>query len=369
MPDLRRKLLVAFLVIGAVVLPLWPSFERPGLWMDEGALLVYPELIRHGQIPYRDFETFYGPANSWVLTLAYAIAGPSIIAERAVGLCYRILILAALFVFAQRRSTMLAAGSVILAGIMLVPFGLPAYAWIGAMACALWSLWFALQMNSPRQCLVAGILASATLLFRPDFGPGLILAALPFFLLMTPPRRLHFLAGAALGLLPYGWLSVAAGPREMMNNLFIYPVLHCNAGRHLPLFSAQSFVLGLFFLHLAAVGVNLAAGVVGMLRERSDVFPRLLLALGFLALGMTHQAAQRLDSGHIVSASLLSLTILPLALLELCGKSAATAKERYAFGAFATVLLLFLFVAPNLGVNTLNKMIDSVNGEVRYAVF
>src|SRR4051794_27054849 len=159
MPDLRRKLLVALLVIGAVVLPLWPSFERPGLWMDEGALLVYPELIRHGEIPYRDFETFYGPANSWVLSVAYAVSGPSIIAERAVGLIYRMLILAALFAFAQRRSTTLAVGAVVLAGILLIPFGLPAYAWVGAMACALWSLWFSLRINSRAACMVAGVLA------------------------------------------------------------------------------------------------------------------------------------------------------------------------------------------------------------------
>ena len=370
MPDLRRKFLVAFLVVGAVVLPLWPSFERPGLWMDEGALLVYPELMRHGEIPYRDFETFYGPANAAVLSVAYAITGPNIMAERAVGLLYRILILAALFAFAQRRSTILAAGAVILAGIMLVPFGLPAYAWVGAVACALWSLWFALQINSPARCLIAGVLASSTLLFRPDLGPGMLAAALPLFLLMQPARRWNFAVGSTLGLLPYGWLMLTAGPAEVMNNLFIYPVLHCNAGRHLPLLSAQSFVLGLFVLHLAAVGVNLSAGVIGMIRDRTDVFPRLLLGLAFLALGMTHQAAQRLDSGHIVSAALLSLTILPLALLGLRAKSAtAPLKERYAFGAFAGVLLSLLLIAPNLGINTLNKIIDSVNGGVHYAVF
>ena len=68
MPDLRRKVLVAALLILAVILPMWPSFERAGLQMDEGALLVYPELIARGQVPYRDFETFYGPANSWAIS-------------------------------------------------------------------------------------------------------------------------------------------------------------------------------------------------------------------------------------------------------------------------------------------------------------
>jgi hypothetical protein len=187
---------------------------------------------------------------------------------------------------------------------------------------------------------------------------------------MPPARRWNFLAGAAFGLLPYAWLTIAAGPGELINNLFLYPVLHCSAGRHLPLLSAQSFVLGLFFLHLAAVGLNLTAGVIGIIRDRSDVFPRLLLGLGLLALGMTHQAAQRLDSGHMVSAALLSLTILPLAILGLRAEWTATPpKQGYAFGALAGVLLLLLVIAPNLGVDTLNRLIDSVNGGVRYAVF
>src|ERR1035437_6049458 len=178
MPDLRRKILVAFLVIGAVVLPLWPSFEREGLPMDEGALLVYPELIAKGEVPYRDFETFYGPANSWILSSAYAVGGLNIFSERAVGLLYRVLILSAIFALIQKRSTTLAAGCVVVAGLLLIPSGLPAYAWIGAVACALWSLWFSLETESAPHAFFAGALGAAVLLFRPDFGPAMIAAGL-----------------------------------------------------------------------------------------------------------------------------------------------------------------------------------------------
>jgi hypothetical protein len=71
--------------------------------MDEGALLVYPELILKGRLPYRDFETFYGPANALVLSGVYAISGPNIFVERTVGLFYRILIFGAFFVLILYR--------------------------------------------------------------------------------------------------------------------------------------------------------------------------------------------------------------------------------------------------------------------------
>src|SRR6266446_9546146 len=115
MQTLRRKFLVAFLVILALSVPLWPGFDRPAAPMDEGSLLVYPELILKGQLPYRDFETFYGPANLWVLSAAYAAFGPSIFAERAVGLTYRLLTLLAIFALVQRWGTTLAAGCTIVA--------------------------------------------------------------------------------------------------------------------------------------------------------------------------------------------------------------------------------------------------------------
>src|SRR5439155_2964883 len=94
---LRKKVLIGTLLIIAVVLPMWASFEQPALSMDEGALLVYPEQILKGKLPYRDFETFYGPANPLLLSAAYATCSPSVISERAVGLVYRLLILVALF--------------------------------------------------------------------------------------------------------------------------------------------------------------------------------------------------------------------------------------------------------------------------------
>ncbi len=370
MPDLRRKVLVAALLILAVILPMWPSFERAGLQMDEGALLVYPELIARGQVPYRDFETFYGPANSWLLSGAYAVTGPSIFSERAVGLLYRILILAGIFALLQKRSVTLAGGSIVVAGLLLIPLGLSAYAWIGAVVCALWSLWFGLQVDSPRRCFGSGLLAALAMLFRPDFGPAVIAAGLPLFLLMPKTRRWHYLAGAVLGLAPYGWIALLAGPREVLNNLVLFPVFYSSAGRHLPIPSAPAYIVGLFFVHLAAVGLNLFAGGIGLRRNRSDLSSRLLLGLGLLALGVTHQAAQRLDFGHLVSAALLSFSVLPFSTFALYEQwRAQPLQPRHALLASAAVMVLLEMIAPSMRTTTLNKLIDSIEGEAHYAVF
>ncbi|HJX25385.1 MAG TPA: hypothetical protein VJ252_04465, partial [Chthoniobacterales bacterium] len=194
--------------------------------MDEGSLLVYPELILKGELPYRDFETFYGPANLWVLSAVYAGFGPSIFVERGVGLICRVLVLLIIFALVQRWGTTLAVGCALLSGIVLLPMGLAAYAWVGGIICVLASLYLVANPESTMRCFWGGILAGGALLFRVDLGPAIIASVLPLFFLMTPARRWKYLGGAVLALLPLAWLTVAVGPREIINNLFLYPVIY-----------------------------------------------------------------------------------------------------------------------------------------------
>lgn len=133
----RHRTAVAVLVLLTLLIGFWPLFEQPGMPMDEGTLLVYPELVLHGQLPYRDFETFYGPANLWVLSAAYSTFGANIFVERGVGLLYRVVLLLAIFGIAQRWGTILAAGAMFIAGVLLLPLPLAAFAWLGALACGL----------------------------------------------------------------------------------------------------------------------------------------------------------------------------------------------------------------------------------------
>jgi hypothetical protein len=362
----RRKLFVVALVIVAILVPVWPGFDKPGLPMEEGALLVYPELILKGNVPYRDFETFYGPANLWILSSAYAAFGPGIGVERTVGLVYRFLILGGLFVLIQRWSATLAAGCTFLAGFVMIPIGIAAYAWLGALMCALWSLWMITSVQSVRRCFVGGILGALALLFRPDLAPAVIASSLPLFLLMPKARRWNYLGGVATGMLPLIGLTIFAGPGESINNLFLFPVFHSSTARHLPLFSTEQSLICLFFVHLGAVGTNIVAGVIAIRGSRQDPFARLLLGLGLLALGLTHQAAQRLDFGHLVSALVLSVSVLPLSIFIIQSHwRNAPARPHHAALALAIVSILLMVVAPKLTRIARDEIITSLDATAR----
>ena len=85
----------------ACVLLLVPGLARTGFPMDEGQLLAYPELVGRGAIANLDFESSYGPANLWLLSLVFRVFGASVGSERAVGLAYRLLIVAGVYAFAM----------------------------------------------------------------------------------------------------------------------------------------------------------------------------------------------------------------------------------------------------------------------------
>src|SRR5918996_1080783 len=83
------------LVLAAI--PIVPTWNDPGNPLDEGLLLLEPELLRDGVVPYTDYESFYGPANTDLLAGVYSLTGPEVAAERAVGLAYRLAVVAAGF--------------------------------------------------------------------------------------------------------------------------------------------------------------------------------------------------------------------------------------------------------------------------------
>jgi hypothetical protein len=315
--ETRNRIALAAITLLVLLIAFWPAFEGGSGLMDEGMILVYPELIQHGKLPYRDFETFYGPANPALLAGTFTIFGTNIFVERTVGLAYRIAILLAVFTIALPRGKTLAAGCMFLTGCLLLGTGLPAYAWLGAMACALWSLWLAGGARSGPRCFLAGLLAGGALLFRVDVGPAIIISALPLLHGMTSSQRRLYFLGGALGLLPLAILTLVVGWEPIVSNLFLMPVIASNPGRRLPLLSSPPYLLGLFSAHVAAVVIAGAAGWVTLRSSRLQAGGALLLSVALFALGITHQATQRLDSLHFIFAAFLSLGILPLSLVVL----------------------------------------------------
>lgn len=320
-------------------------FELPAAPMDEGTLLVYPEQILKGKLPYRDFETFYGPANPYLLAGVYAWTGPGIFAERAVGLAYRLLILAAILVLGRRWGSNAAAGCMLLAGVFLIPTNLVAYAWMGGMACTLWFIWAASPGGTGRRKFCAGLLAGGALLYRADLGPAVLLSGGVLAVWMAPRERKLLAAGLACGLLPLAVLALAAGPWQVYENLFHFPVLENE--RRLPADAVAGWMRWILGLHFTGSMLAVWAGWRLARADRRDVRGPLLAALGLCALGCSHQAMQRFDPTHLCFACFTSIGILPLALLAAverrCGASSSRSRPLLAV---ATVLLAVTLASP-----------------------
>jgi hypothetical protein len=356
----RQKVSAAVLVILFLAIPLWRGFDQPALPMDEGFLIVYPELILKGHVPYRDFETFYGPGNPYFLSGAFAVFGPGIFVERAVGLIYRLVVLGAVFGIAQRWGAIIAVACMAMTGFILVSTGVVAYAWIGAVALGLCSLWLSAKADAPWRCFVGGVCAGAALLYRVDLGPAIVASALPLFLAMPARSKWKWLAGVAVALLPLAGLTFVAGPQPLIDNLFLIPVFHSVPARRLAIASADPWVIYLLVLHVVAAFANVAAGVIAVRRDRRDLQNRLLLGWALFGLGLTHQAIQRIDGLHVLYAAFVSLGALPLSALIFSARGDRPVNRGKALLAGTAVFCVVALILPEVAVQFRNGVVSGV---------
>ena len=298
-----------------LLIPYLPCAQRVASVMDEATLLVYPEMVLKGFLPYRDFETFYGPANIYLLAGTYSIFGLDLGVERWVGLLYRLATVSAMFGLLRRSGLIVAAGGALLSGLLLIPLELTASAWLGGVACALWSLVVGFAAPARWRAPAAGFLAAMALLFRPDLGPAVILSAVPLWLSFAGPERWRWIIACAAGLVPLVLLTAAAGPLEIFNNLLLYPAGRCNPGRRLPLSVVEGWLVRLLVLNLAVTAFNLIAASrlawAERTRWRTQPQSATLLAVALLGFGITHQLLQRLDVTHFFGVAFLSVGVLP----------------------------------------------------------
>ena len=364
--DRRKSLAAAAVVILILLIGFWPGFEKSGWAMDEGMVLVYPELVAHGQLPYRDFETFYGPANPYVLAAAYSIFGTNIFTERAMGLLYRLLGVVAIFGMTRRWGIAAASGCAFIAGALLITTQLVASGWIAAIDCVLTGLWILSSKLGPSRYFFGGLLGGLALLYRPDLAPAVVLSALPFLWRTSWRMRLQYAAGVAVALLPLAVITLLVGVTNVWNNLFFYPVVLSNPGRRLPLFSAEP--LNLLVVHILAGFVLLAAAVRECRKDRASIKGIVLLSVALLSFILTPQATQRLDLGHLLFAALVSLPFLAVAIASLIEREAA---PRFLSGAIgvATVVALIAGLAPELGVLVRNAFASGLSTKAGGAIF
>lgn len=305
--------LAAVLVLAALATV--PTWNDPGDSLDEGLLLLEPELLHEGVLPYEDYESFYGPANTHVLAGVYLITGPEVDAERAVGLVYRLALVAAVFALAASTGPLTALAAGVIAGAFSV--GPAALAWFAGVALGLWAL-FGLQRSSRGAGTPipwwAGVAAGLAVSYRPQFGLAVALAAVPLLAGRPLSASRGFAGWVVVGLVPLLVHIVLAGPVQVFESLILDALFRSGPQSSLPLPPRSSPEAKLLVLVIGANVAMLAAAVLAWVREPGSREARRLASLALFSLGLLPQALGRIESLHILNVACVSVALVPTVL-------------------------------------------------------
>ncbi len=237
----RWRDVLALLVLGAVVLlPLPALLRASGAPMEEGFMLAFPEQLLQGRLPHRDFLHLYGPGALWVLAAAYRVLGATIGVERGVAVAQDLVVVGALWIALRPRGRWLATAAAGTAAVILLPLGLAALAWNGALAAALAALALLVLADRcsgrPRTVaiVVAGVLAATAVLYRPDMVLAVVAALVVWMFQLDRGDRIRLGAGFVVTSLLWLVHLVTSGPSESFRGMFLEPVFSLRGGRSLP---------------------------------------------------------------------------------------------------------------------------------------
>ena len=288
--------------------------------MEEGKLLIASEQVLRGAVPHLDFEHLYGPGDVWAVAGALFAGGRTVDAERVVGLLYLATLMVGVFLVARRRGAWTAAGCAAVAGLLIVPFGVHAYSWVGGLGLATCGLGVAMGGSErARWTVMAGALSGLALIMRADLVPAVALGALVLAGSVPWRSRLLWLAGGAVAPVAYLVHMAMAGFDVVWAGMVIDPIVRLRPGRKLPMPPPDELtswfdtiasdpvpalqVQLFFWAAVAAVLALVAAALVR--RSRAD------LALGLFVLGIAPQMLQRADTVHVRFVACLAIALLP----------------------------------------------------------
>jgi hypothetical protein len=318
--------------------------------MDEGAVLAYSSQVLDGAVPHRDFLTFYGPANIWLVAGAFEAFGSTITSERAVGLLYRMVIVLSLFALARRLGGPTAAG---LAGIIAVAVMAGDVIWaaavygalaFGLVGLALLSYGVSAAGRTQQLLLLGGgAAAGVAALMRFDTVPALVVSALPLLALVNARGRLWYASGfVALAGLYVPHLVVVGGAKIERT---VSDLIASGPGRRLPLPRPSEFPGSLLAYAVVVTGILVLAGAIWSLRDRRGVEGRVLLAIGLFNLGLLPWTLSRADEFHIKPTAIIPLSLLPAVALLVVRSARIRSTVRTAWTAAVAVTAVVILTA------------------------
>jgi hypothetical protein len=314
----RRVAVAAVVVVTLFALVyLLPETGGRGYEMDEGALVSYPSRVLDGAVPHRDFLTFYGPGNLWLVAGAFATVGESVETERAVGMLYRLVVVGALFLVGLRLAGV--AGATLAGLVAAVRMGeelVWAYATYGALAFGLLGIALtAWAATAARGRLVAvglvagGVAGGMAVLVRFDFALAVLLGALPLLTLVRARARWWWVGGFLGAMTLYVVHAALVGPERIAR--VVSDLIASGPGRELPI--PRPWVYPGTLLTLSGLILLLFLGVGAALwrRQQYEPVPQVLVAVALFDLGIVPYALSRADAFHIRPVALIPLGLLP----------------------------------------------------------
>src|ERR1700687_3467662 len=202
---------IPFLVFFCSLLYLCIFCRYTSLEPDEGIVLTGAERIQRGEVPYRDFFSFYTPGPFYLVAMVFRIFGDSLVVARISLAVAGTACSAVTYVLSRRVCPQ---GVALFAAALTTVAGVPyrflvLHNWYStALAClALYSAVRLLETRKTTWAFAMGSLASLTILFEQSKGAGLCLGlALGFLALGILGRENLPSRGESLGLLSgFGW--------------------------------------------------------------------------------------------------------------------------------------------------------------------
>lgn len=316
--------LALVLTLAAMLFPLLPTHTDPGPAMDEGLLLVEPERVLEGELPNRDFESFYGPANPYLLAAVYAVSEPDVVIERGIGILYRLAVIAGVFALASFAGPVVAVAAGLIAGVLLFITGPFAFAYFGGLACAILGLFLLARAATRigtrgRLYVLAGVAGGLAISYRPQFGFALLLGAVPLLLGHPAATVRRFVLGAALGALPLVVHTAIAGPGAVFENLVVDAFFRSAPQSTRPFPPELASEARLMALTGIAIVALLACAAILWRRSPRGPDARRVTAIALFSAGLAPQALGRVGAVHLIEVACVAVPLLAYALAAVAG--------------------------------------------------
>lgn len=295
------ELAIAVGLFFATLLLLWPQRDFVSMNADEGIVLQGAARILRGEVPYRDFFSFYTPASYYLLALAFKIFGESLLVGRTLLLVYGGLFSALTYLLARRIASRRAALFAAFLVLAVWPFRFYVLHNWDSTVWALLAFYCAVRwLDSPNLAWSFGIgfLASLAFLSEQSKGFGLVMGVLAALFVIARRqgqagiRRRHWTAIAAGFALPLAIVFLYFAAQHALGALFaawLWPLRHYSAanktayGFSVPLADAREMLR-------STGGHGLAVGIMALFIAALVAIPALPLIALLSALSALRQA-------------------------------------------------------------------------------